>query len=124
MITSFLVLEITAIVTFLWAKKLRLSKLDWLAVGTVTVMNAIFVYWWMPVPTLSQLVIPVAIETTLISIWSVITGASSVLVERVTNGKRSFSVQGICSYWYISICRRIKGTNCATNVSFCPSRTP
>lgn len=98
MITSFLVLEITAIVTFLWAKKLRLRKLDWLAVGTVTVMNAIFVYWWMPVPTLSQLVIPVAIETTLISIWSVITGASSFLVERVTNGKRSFSVQGI-TFW-------------------------
>ena len=98
MITSFLVLEITAIATFLWAKKLKLSKLDWLAVGIVTIINVIFIYWWMPVPTLSQLVIPVALETTLVSIWAVITGTSSVLVERVVNGKRSFSLQGI-NFW-------------------------
>lgn len=98
MITSFLVLEIAMFATFLWAKKLKLGKLDWLAAVGLTILNGIFVYWWMPVPTLSQLVMPVALETTLISIWTLLIGSATVVIEKVTTKKNNRSTLNI-SLW-------------------------
>ena len=95
MLTSFLVLELTALVALVWAIKFKISKLTIWTFIAVTVLNAIYVYWLMPVPTLSQLVSPVAIETKALVLWTLFAGASAQVVERVTKRGSRISFAGL-----------------------------
>ncbi|MFS1785328.1 hypothetical protein ACLSJW_01345 [Weissella cibaria] len=101
MLTSFLVLELTALVTLVWAIKFKISKLTIWTFIAVTVLNAIYVYWLMPVPTLSQLVSPVAIETTALVLWTLFAGASAQVVERVTKRGSRISFAGLTIWPFV-----------------------
>ena len=101
MLTSFLVLELTALVTLVWAIKFKISKLTIWTFIAVTVLNAIYVYWLMPVPTLSQLVSPVAIETTALVLWTLFAGASAQVVERVTTRGSRISFAGLTIWPFV-----------------------
>jgi hypothetical protein len=66
MITAFLVFELSALIAMLWAVGFKPTKGVLGLALFVTVLNAVFVYWWMPVPILAQLVLPVAVETAVV----------------------------------------------------------
>lgn len=101
MLTSFLVLELTALVALVWAIKFKISKLTIWTFIAVTVLNVIYVYWLMPVPTLSQLVSPVAIETTALVLWTLFAGASAQVVERVTKRGSRISFAGLTIWPFV-----------------------
>ncbi|CCF29743.1 hypothetical protein HAU47_08720 [Weissella confusa] len=101
MLTSFLVLEITALISLIWALKFKITKLTWITMLIVTILNAGYVYWLMPVPTLSQLVMPVAVESAIVVVWALITGASAQVVQRVTKRGTHISLEGLTIWPFI-----------------------
>ncbi|MFR4252999.1 MAG: hypothetical protein ACLT1C_06220 [Weissella confusa] len=101
MLTSFLVLEITALISLIWALKFKITKLTWVTMLIVTTLNAGYVYWLMPVPTLSQLVMPVAVESAIVVVWALITGASAQVVQRVTKRGTHISLEGLTIWPFI-----------------------
>ena len=101
MLTSFLVLEITALISLIWALKFKITKLTWVTMLIVTILNAGYVYWLMPVPTLSQLVMPVAVESAIVVVWALITGASAQVVQRVTKRGTHISLEGLTIWPFI-----------------------
>ena len=83
MITSFLVIEVIALLTLLWAGRFRLSKVMMVTGIIITLINIIYVYWLMPVPTLAQLIMPIAVESGFVAILFMFAGGVTGALQRL-----------------------------------------